>query len=55
MRQQQAAAVEPATETDEEAEAGVMGTRKGTPIISLAPSKSDKITLRKTRTLGDLR
>jgi hypothetical protein len=55
MRQQQAAAVEPTTETDEEAEAGVMGTRKGTPIISLAPSKSDKITLRKTRTLGDLR
>jgi hypothetical protein len=55
MRQQQAAAAEPTTETDEEAEAGVMGTRKGTPIISLAPSKSDKITLRKTRTHGDLR
>lgn len=32
-----------------------MGKRKGTTIISLAPSKSDKITLRKTRTHGDLR
>lgn len=56
MRQQAAtAAVEPSTETDEEAEAGVMGKRKGTPIISLAPSSYDKIALRKTRTHGDLR
>jgi kinesin family protein C1 len=40
---------------EEEAEAGVMGTRKGTPIISFAPSGRDNITLRKTRTHGDLR
>jgi kinesin family protein C1 len=52
---QQAAAVEPSIETEEESEAGVMGTRKGTTIISLAPSKSDKVTLRKTRTTGNLR
>ena len=32
-----------------------MGTRKGTPIISLLPSSRDNITLRKTRTQGDLR
>lgn len=55
MRQQAAATVEPTVETDEEAEAGVMGTRKGTPIISLAPLNNDKITMRKARTLGDLR
>jgi hypothetical protein len=42
-------------ESEEEAEAGVMGTRKGTPVISFAPSSRDKITLRKTRTHGDLR
>jgi hypothetical protein len=42
-------------ESEEEAEAGVMGTRKGTPIISFAPSSRDNITLRKTRTHGDLR
>jgi hypothetical protein len=52
---QQAAAVETPVETEEEAEAGVMGTRKGTPIISFAPSNRDNITLRKTRTHGDLR
>ncbi|KAM0716350.1 hypothetical protein Q7P37_007795 [Cladosporium fusiforme] len=52
---QQAAAVEAPTETEEEAEAGVMGTRKGTPTISLAPVNNGKITLRKTRTHGDLR
>lgn len=46
---------EPAMEIDEEAEAGVMGKRKGTPIISLAPSNYEKITLRRTRTDGDLR
>lgn len=42
-------------EIDEEAESGVMGKRKGTPIISLAPDNNDKITIRKTRTHGDLR
>lgn len=52
---QQAAAVDSPMDTDEEAEAGVMGKRKGTPIISLAPLNKDKITLRKTRTHGDLR
>lgn len=40
---------------EEEAETGVMGTRKGTPVISFAPSSRDDITLRKTRTHGDLR
>jgi hypothetical protein len=52
---QQAAVVEASIESEEEAEAGVMGTRKGTPIISFAPSSRDNITLRKTRTHGDLR
>lgn len=52
---QQAAAVEAPMESEEEAEAGVMGTRKGTPIISFAPSGRDNITLRKTRTHGGLR
>lgn len=55
QQQQQAAAVDSPMDTDEEAEAGVMGKRKGTPIISLAPLSNDRITLRKTRTHGDLR
>lgn len=49
-----AAAADPAMDIDEE-DAGVMGKRKGTPIISLAPSENDRITLRKRRTDGDLR
>lgn len=52
---QQAAAAETAMENEEEAEAGVMGKRKGTPTISLTPINKEKITLRKTRTHGDLR
>jgi hypothetical protein len=52
---QQVAAVDSAMDTDEEAEAGVMGKRKGTPLISLAPLNNERITLRKTRTHGDLR
>jgi hypothetical protein len=32
-----------------------MGKRKGTPLISLAPLNNERITLRKTRTHGDLR
>lgn len=55
QQQQQAAAVDSPMDTDEEAEAGVMGKRKGTPLISLAPLSNDRITLRKTRTHGDMR
>ena len=39
---------------EEEADSGVMGKRKGTPIISLKPTTGDRISLRKTRTAGDL-
>lgn len=52
---QQVVAVDSPMDTDEEAEAGVMGKRKGTPLISLAPLNNERITLRKTRTHGDLR
>jgi len=55
QQQQQVAAVDSPMDTDEEAEAGVMGKRKGTPIISLALLSNNKITLRKTRTHGDMR
>lgn len=55
QQQQQVAAVDSPMDTDEEAEAGVMGKRKGTPLISLAPLSNNEITLRKTRTHGDMR
>jgi len=55
QQQQQVAPVDSPMDTDEEAEAGVMGKRKGTLLISLAPLNNDRIALRKTRTHGDLR
>lgn len=54
QRQHQLQAQEQAQEDEDEAESGVMGKRKGTPIISLNPNTGDKITLRKIRTAGDL-
>lgn len=53
-RPQQQLVQEPAPEEEDEADSGVMGKRKGTPIISLKPTAGDKITLRKIRTAGDL-
>jgi kinesin family protein C1 len=52
LRQQSVPEMPP--EYEEDAETGVMGKRKGTPLLSLNPANTERVTLRKTRTHGDL-
>lgn len=55
VRGRAAIAAEPRGAMEEEAEIGIMGKRKGTPVLSFHSPPLKGITLRKTRTQQDLR